>query len=92
MLKRKYVVPGERPLIDFDHMYKYQKVISFIGIEDSGITNSGITYLSKYPGSFSNVSICPVTFPLVMSRFFVSVNEFEPHNKHSQSNLALENF
>ena len=41
---------------------------------------------------FSNVSICPVSNPFLMSRFFGSVSEVDPHNKSHQSDLALEKF
>ena len=36
-------------MIDIDHKYNYQKVLSIIVTEDTGITNAGIPYLSKYP-------------------------------------------
>ena len=52
----------------------------------------GISYLSKYPEQFSNVSILPVDRPLFESNFFGSVNEVGSHNKSIQSDLALEKF
>ena len=74
------MVPGGRAIIAVDHKYN-SKVLSFIFTADAGITKAGIPYLSKYPEPFSNVAICPVGFPLVMSKFFGSVNEVDSHKK-----------
>ena len=57
-----------------------------------GITTLGITYLSKYPDQFSNVSILPVSCPLIMYKCFGSVNEVDTHNNSCQSDIALEKF
>ena len=62
------MVPGYRPLISIGYKYNAQKVLSFIVKENSGITKTGIPYLSKYPDQFTNVAIHPVTRPLVMSK------------------------
>ena len=35
-------------MIDIGHKYNYQKVLSIIVTEDTGITNAGVPYLSKY--------------------------------------------
>ena len=58
----------------------------------AGSTMLGIPYLSKYPDQCSNVSIFPVAHPLLMSKFFGSVNEVDSHSKSRQSYLALEKF
>ena len=68
------------------------KFLSFIDTEDSGITESSILYLSKYPGPFANVDIRPVAFPLVLFKFFGYVNDVESYNKSRQSDLALEKY
>ena len=39
-----------------------------------------------------NVPIITVARPLVMYKFFVSVNQVESHNKHRQSDLVLEKY
>ena len=52
----------------------------------------GISYLSNYPYQFSNVSICPVASPLLMSKCFGLVNEVDSHNKSHQLDLALDKF
>ena len=52
----------------------------------------GINYLSKYPDQFSNVSINPVALPLIMPKFFGSVNEVDSQKKSRQSDLALDKF
>ena len=58
----------------------------------AGSTTLGITYLLKYPDQFSNVSISPVALPLLMSKFYGSVNEVDSHNKLRQSDIALKKF
>ena len=86
------MVSGGRPLITIGYKYNVWKVLSFIFTDNAGGTKAGLTYLSKYPDQFSNVSIRPVARPLVMYKFFGSVNEVDSHNKSRQSGLALENF
>ena len=86
------MVPGGRPIIDIGYKYNTRKVLQFIVIEKSGITQSGLTYLYKYPGQFSNVAISPVALPLVVHKFFGSVNDVDSHNKSRQSDLALEKY
>ena len=46
---------------------------------DSGSTNTGIKYLSKYPDPFYNASISPVSHTLFKSNLFGSVNESDSH-------------
>ena len=59
VLKRKFVIPGDKPLVGIGYKYNAQNVLSFIGRNDAGITNNGIKYLSKYPEPFSNLSFFP---------------------------------
>ena len=66
VLRSKTMLPGGRPLIDVGYKYNARKVLSFIVTDNAGSTKTGITYLSKYPDQFTNVSICPVACPLVM--------------------------
>ena len=54
------MVPGGRLLIAIGYKYNVRKVLSFITKSDAGIEKAGITYLSKYPEPFSNVSILHV--------------------------------
>ena len=68
MLRIKPVVPGDRPLIAIGYKYNARKLLSFIFTDNTGITKTGIPYLSKYPDQFTNVAILPVACPLVMSR------------------------
>ena len=68
VLSSKPMLPGDRPLISIVYKYTVWKVLSFIVKENSGITKTGIPYLSKYPDQFTNVFICPVSCPLVMSK------------------------
>ena len=65
------------------------KVLYFIVIDNTGSTNIGIPYLSKYTDQFTNVAIHPVARPLVMYKKS-AVNEVDSHNKSRQSDLALE--
>ena len=84
------MVPGDRPLIAIGYNYNTQKIISFIVTDNIGITKEGLTYLSKLPEQFSNVSICPIDFPLVIYKFSGSINEVDSHNKSRKSDLAME--
>ena len=80
VLRSKPMIPGGRPLIDIGYKYNARKVLSFIVTDNSGITKTGITYLSKYPDQFTNVDICPVARPLVLSKKS-DVGEVYSHNK-----------
>ena len=48
VLRSKPMVPGDRPLIAIGYKYNARKVLSFIVTDNSGRTNTGIPYLSKY--------------------------------------------
>ena len=80
------------PLISIGYNYNKHKVLSFIVTYNIGSTQAGLPYLSKYPDQFTNVAICPVACPLVMSNFFSAVDEVDPHNKSRQSGLELDEF
>ena len=86
------MVPGGSPIISIGYKYNAWKFLSFIVTDNAGSIQTGLPYLSKYPDQFTNVAICPVACPLVMSKFFPAVNEVDSHNKSSQSNLDLEKF
>ena len=74
VLSNNLIVPVGRPIIYIGYNYNSQKVIYFIVTDNTGITQTGITYLSKYSDQFTNIYICPVSSPLVMYKFFGSVN------------------
>ena len=65
------MVPGGRLLIAIGYKYNARKVLSFIVTDNAGSKKTGISYLSKYPDQFTNVSIRPVARPVVMSIFFL---------------------
>ena len=48
VLNRKHMVPRDRSIIAIGYKYNTWKVLSVIVTEDTGSTNSGIPYLSKY--------------------------------------------
>ena len=81
VLRRKPMVPRDRPLIAISCKYNARKVLSFIVKDNAGITETGITYLSKYSEKFTNVAINPVSCPLVISNPISDVNEVDFHNK-----------
>ena len=68
VLRIKHMVPGDSLLIYIGYKYNVKKVLSFIITDNSGSTNTGIPYLSKYPDQFTNVAIRPAALPLVMSK------------------------
>ena len=86
------MVTGEMPLLYIGYKYNSRKVLSFVATAGTGGTTLGIPYLLKYSDQFSNVSIFPVARPLLMSKFFCSVNDLDSHNKACQLDLALEKF
>ena len=86
------MVPGGRPLIAIGYKYNARKVITFVVTENTGSTKAVPPYLSKYPVQFSNASIRPVARPLVVYKFFGSVNEVDSHRKSRHSDLVLEKF
>ena len=64
VLMNKSVVPGGRPLIANGYKYNVRKVVSFIVIEVSGNTKSGLPYLSKDPDQFSIFPFVLLLVPL----------------------------
>ena len=66
VLRSKPMVPGDRPLIYIGYKYDTRKFLYFIVTDNSGITKTGIPCVSKYSYQFTNVSIRPVSRPLVM--------------------------
>ena len=66
------------------------KVLSFFAAVGAGSTTLCISYLSEYPDQFYNVSIHPVSPPLLMSTFFGAVNEVDSHNMFRQSDIAMD--
>ena len=83
------MIPKDRPLISIGYKQNVWNVLSFIVTDNTGSTNTGIYYLSKYTDQFNNVSILPVARPLVMSKEY-AVNEVDSHNKSRQYDLVLE--
>ena len=88
VLRGKPMVPGHRPIIGIGYKYNAQKFLSFIVIDNVGSTKTGITYLSKYPDQFANVSIRPVDRTLAMSKKY-SANEVDSNKKSGHYYLAL---
>ena len=78
MLSSNLMVPRDRSLIAIGYKYNVRKVIYFIVIENTGITKTGIPYLSKYPDQFTNVAISPVARPLVMLICFLLLMRLTP--------------
>ena len=70
MLKRKYVVNGDRMIIAIGYKYNARNLLYFIDTVYRGIPQAGILYLSKYTEPFANVDTCPVALPIVMYKFF----------------------
>ena len=72
------MVPGDRLLIAIGYKYNMRKVLYFIVIDNTGITQRGLTYLSKYSDQFTNVAIFPVDRLLVMSTYFLLLMRLTP--------------
>ena len=84
------VVPGYIPLLVLVYNYNSLYVLSFVTTEGEAITKFVMNYLSHYPDQFANVAIWPTILPLIMYKFFESVNKIYSHKKFMLSNLALE--
>ena len=85
-------MPGDRLIIDIVFKYNTNKVIYIIATEDKWTKNAGIPHLSKYPIRFDNVSIIPVSCPIVMSTLFGSVTKVYSQKIYRQSDLDLEKY
>ena len=92
VLRIKPMVSGGRPLIAVSQKYNVWKVLYFIVTDHTGRTKAGLPCLSNYYGQFYNPAMCHFYRPLVMYKFFGSVNEVDYHNKSRQSDLSLEKF
>ena len=84
------MVPGEWPLIAIGYKYNAWEFLYFITTEDIGITDTGITYLYNYPGTYSNVSIRNVAHNIFISKLLLSVNEVDSNKKYRQPGLDTE--
>ena len=83
---------GGRTMISIGYKYNAQNVLYLIFTGNAERTQAVIPYLYNYPDQFTNVSILPISRPLVVSNFFGSVNEVDSHNKSRQSYLVLVKF
>ena len=66
------------------------KVLVFIATQGCGSTDPGDPYLSRFPGNYSNVSICPVVFPILPDRYSNACNLIDNHNRICQHNKVLD--
>ena len=57
VMKSNQIFPGEIPLLAIGYNYSYRKVLGFISTEGAGSNEPGDTYLSRFPGIYSNVSV-----------------------------------
>ena len=78
VLRSKPMVPRDMPLIDIGCKYNARKFLYFIVTDKAGITKTGIAYLYKYPDQFTNIAICPVVCPFVMSKTFLLLMRLTP--------------
>ena len=70
VLSINHMVPRGRLIIAIGYKYNVHKLLSLIITDNTGITQLGLPYLSKYPEQFINFSIRPVARPLLMFKFF----------------------
>ena len=84
VLRSKPMIPGGWTFIAIGYKYNARKVLYFIVTDNEGSTNTGITYLSKYPDQFTNIAIRPVACPLVMVVNLIHIRFFL-HNKGTRN-------
>ena len=74
VLRSKPILPRGRMLISIGSNNNVHKFLYFIVTYNTGRTQSGLSYLSKYPDYFSNIVVLPVYHLIVVYKFFGSVN------------------
>ena len=67
-------VTGGRTLLAIGYKYNYRKVLVFIATEGAGSTDPGDIYLSLFPDIYSNISVCPISPPHFIGRYFNACN------------------
>ena len=91
-MKSTPIFPGERQLLAIGYNYNSRKILGFIATGGGGSTELGDPYLYRFPDIYSNVSVCPVTCPHLLGRYFNACNAIENHNIMRQSDIALEKY
>ena len=66
-----------------------QKFLYFFCFIEFKYLTGSFPYLSNYPHQFSNVAVLPVSCPLDIYKFYVSVKEVDSHNKSRWSDFVL---
>ena len=89
VMKISPIFPVERPLLAIGYKYSSSKLLVFIATEGAGSTEPGDPYLSCFPDIYSNVSICPVIRPHLLSRYFNACNAIYNHNSMRQSDIVI---
>ena len=88
MLRIKPMLQGGRLIIDIGYKYTARKVLYFIVIENTGIAQAGLPYLSKYPDHLFTLLLVPLS---CISSFDVLMM-VNPIIYKRQYDLALEKF
>ena len=83
---------GGIPLLDISYKYNVSKVLGFIVTEWALITAPGVSYLSRLPDIYCNVSICPVVCLHLLCRHFNACNAIDNNNRMPQYYIALEKY
>ena len=67
-------VPGDIPPMEIRYRYNSIKVLGFIAIGGSRISEPGDPYLSSFPDNYSNVSVCTIVCPRLICRHLNACN------------------
>ena len=68
------------------------KVLVFIATEGVGSTEPDYPYLSCYTDNYSNVSVCPVVYFLLLGVYFNTCNVLDNQSRIQKSDLAVDNY
>ena len=68
VLRRKTMVPRDRPLIAIGYKYNARKVLSFIVTENAWSTQADLLYLSKYPEKLLILRFSLLLVPLLCKK------------------------
>ena len=80
-MKSNTIVTGYKTLMVISYKYNYQNILGFIVDKEGGSTHPGDNYLSLFCYTNTNGSICPVSPPCIIFRYFNSCNAIVNHIK-----------
>ena len=91
-MKSTPIFSDEIPQLPIGQKYNYRRVLEFISTEGAGSTEPGDPYLSSFPNTYSNVSVCPVILPNLLGRYLNACNAIDNQNMMRKYDLELDKY